>query len=72
MNLNLNLPIFVQLFEQWKKNDINESLIDLSDLKQKTIKSSSETEDHDCKKCFENQEKIIDIASDFYKFLKKD
>ena len=43
--------------------------MNLSELKQRT--RSSETEDVNCKNCFENQEKILDIASDFYKYLEK-
>ena len=60
---------FVELFQDWKKKDVKDTLEELDMMKRQTRASSSETEDPDCKQCFQNQENILTIAEDFYKSI---
>ena len=68
-DLKTNLPIFVQELSEWKKKDVNETLGDLHSMKEQTDSSFKECEDEDCKKCFENQKHILEVAEDFYKIF---
>ena len=71
VDLNINIPIFVDFFNEWKKKDINTTLENLNMMKRQTRASSSETDNEDCKKCLENQEQILTVAENFYKSMQK-
>lgn len=67
IDLENNLSKYVDLLNQWKTQDINKTIDELSEMKQKTRNSSNETDNKDCKNGFQHQENILNIAEDYYK-----
>jgi hypothetical protein len=70
-DLSNNITRYINFLSQWKKKDIDDTLIELSEMKQHTQSSSAETDNNDCKICYENQESILIEAEKFYMFLKE-
>ena len=67
IDLENNLPKFRILFNEWKKTDANEIINEIEFMKGRTRTSSTETDDTNCKKCYEIQEDILSAAEKYFK-----
>ena len=72
IELETNVPKFIELFNIWKKEDVATTLDNLNMMKRHTRASSSDTDDKDCKRCLLQQEAILSIAENFYKSMQKE
>lgn len=65
-HLQENLPKLKCLLNELKERDLNELKSDLENMQQRTRASSHETENTECIRCYETQEKIINTALNFF------
>ena len=66
-NLIENLPKYEQLFNEWKQSNAASLVEELHFMRRQTRASSSETENENCKICYDTQENILNIAETYFK-----
>ena len=57
----------IQMFNKWKQNNATVLVEELQYMRRQTVTSSSETENENCKFCFNTQEGILSIAETYFK-----
>ena len=65
-NLRENLEKFKTLVNSWKQANIIEITDEIQSMKIQTSVSKLETSDENCKNCFDNQNKILDVALEYF------
>ena len=65
-NLIDNLPKYKQMFITWKEQNASNLVDELQFMKKQIKYSASETDDDNCKKCFNKQNYIINIAESYF------
>jgi len=70
-NLDENLPRYEIMFNNWKQTEATLLIDELKNMKTETQSLYSETEDDQCKYCYNTQENIINIAETFFVQSKK-
>ena len=66
-NLQNNLSQYEIMFNDWKQTNSIQLIDELQFMKSQTKAASSETEDNQCKYCYNLQEDIINLAESFFK-----
>ena len=65
-NLFENLPKYENMFNEWKQNNAASLVDEIQYMKKQTRSSSSETENENCKFCYNTQQNILSIAETFF------
>lgn len=67
INLKENIQIYDILLKKWKQDDLSEMILDIEDMKDRTRSSSMETDNENCKSCYNTQEDILNTAQKILK-----
>ena len=65
-NLNENIEQFKIQIHNWKLLNISEIKNEIQSMKNFTMYSQSEATDENCKKCFDQQNRILDVALEYF------
>ena len=66
-NLVKNLPKYEHAFTEWKQINASRLVEELQCMRRQTIDSSFETENENCKFCYDTQYNILSIAETYFK-----
>lgn len=66
-NLIENLPKYKYMFDLWKQSSASSLVEELHYMRRRTRASSYESENENCKSCYDTQDNILSIAETYFK-----
>ena len=65
-NLNENIEQFKIQIHQWKLSNVSKIKNEIQSMKHFTVYSQSEATDENCKQCFDQQNRILNVALEYF------